>query len=155
MFSLTWIINFIKQYQLTFQALAALIILLLGAHIFMKNPVKDTRKFRKNGSSYLQDFFSTFLITFPNPLVIFIFLTVFASAGIALNVDNLYQSLLVVLGIFAGGCTWWFILTNIVGAFRHHFNLRMLWWFNKVTGILIWVFVIAGFAYSFINQLKI
>jgi threonine/homoserine/homoserine lactone efflux protein len=153
-FSLTWIINFIKQYQFTFQALGALVILLLGVHIFLKNPVKDIRKYRKKGSSYFQDFVSTFLITFPNPLVIFIFLTVFASAGIVMNAATPYHSLVVVLGIFAGGCSWWLTLTSIVGAFRHRFNMRLLWWFNKVTGVLIWVFVLVGLAYSYINQLK-
>ena len=153
-FSLTWIIDFIGQYQLTFQILGGFIILMLGVHIFLKNPVKDIRRYRKKGNSYLQDFISTFLITFPNPMVIFIFLTVFASAGIAMNIGDPYDAVAVVLGIFAGGCSWWLILTNLVAAFRHHFNLRLLWWFNKVTGVLIWVFVIAGLFYSFINQLK-
>lgn len=77
-FSLSWIIDFVRQYQFTFQTLGALIIFLLGVHIFQKNPVKDIRRSRRKGSTYLQDYISTFLITFPNPLVIFVFLAVFA-----------------------------------------------------------------------------
>jgi len=154
-FSLTWIINFVKEYQLTFQTFGAVIVLLLGVYIFLKNPVKDVRKFRKKGSSYFQDFVSTFLISFPNPLVIFIFLAVFASTGIVLEIDRPYQAFFVVFGIFAGACSWWLILVNLVSIFRHRFNLRLLWWFNKIAGVLIWIFVIVSLAYSIINQIRI
>ena len=154
-FSLTWIINFIRQYQLTFQTLGALIIMLLGVHIFLKNPVKDIRRLRRKGSSYFQDFASTFLITFPNPLVIFVFLAVFASTGIVLNIDTPYQSFFIVFGVFAGACSWWLLLTGLVSLFKHHFNLRLLWWFNKIAGVLIWIFVIISYTYSLLNQLKI
>lgn len=154
-FSLTWIINFIREYQLAFQTTGALIILLLGVHIFRKNPVRDIRKYRRKGSSYLQDYISTFLITFPNPLVIFVFLAVFASTGIVLNIDRPYQSFFVVFGVFTGACGWWLILTSLVGLFRHRFNLRLLWWFNKVAGVLIWIFVIVSYTYSLIKHLTI
>ncbi|MGQ7871444.1 LysE family translocator [Sunxiuqinia sp. sy24] len=154
-FSLTWLIDFIRQYQLTFQTVGALIIFLLGVHIFLKNPVKDIRKMRKKGSSYLQDFVSTFLITFPNPLVIFVFLAVFASSGIVLNIARPYQSFFIVFGVFSGACAWWLFLTGLVSLFKHRFNLRLLWWFNKIAGVLIWIFVIISYAYSVINQLEI
>ncbi|WP_339739479.1 LysE family transporter [uncultured Sunxiuqinia sp.] len=154
-FSLTWIINFIRQYQLTFQTLGALIIMLLGVHIFLKNPVKDIRRLRRKGSSYFQDFVSTFLITFPNPLVIFVFLAVFASTGIVLNLDTPYQSFVIVFGVFSGACSWWLLLTGLVSLFKHRFNLRLLWWFNKIAGVLIWIFVIISYTYSLFNQLKI
>lgn len=154
-FSLTWIVNFIEQYQVTFQILGAVIILLLGVHIFLKNPVKDIRRLRRKGSSYFQDFVSSFLISLPNPLVIFVFLAVFTSTGIVMDIDKPYQAFFVVFGIFAGACSWWLILTSVVGIFRHRFNLRLLWWFNKVAGILIWVFVIVSLIYSVINKLKI
>ncbi|WP_299576459.1 LysE family translocator [uncultured Sunxiuqinia sp.] len=154
-FSLTWLIDFIRQYQLTFQTLGALIIFLLGVHIFLKNPVKDIRRLRRKGSSYLQDYVSTFLITFPNPLVIFVFLAVFASSGIVLNIDRPYQSFFIVFGVFSGACLWWLFLTGLVSLFKHRFNLRLLWWFNKIAGVIIWIFVIVSYAYSLINQLKI
>lgn len=154
-FSLTWIIDFVRQYELTFQTLGAIIILLLGVHIFFKNPVKDIRKYRRKGSSYIQDYISTFIITFPNPLVIFIFLAVFASTGIVMNIDRPYQSFFIVLGIFTGATSWWLILTSVVSMFRHQFNLRILWWFNKIAGALIWVFVIVSFIYSVVNHLEL
>jgi hypothetical protein len=43
--------------------------------------------------------------------------------------------------IFIGAVTWWFFITNVINYFRHHFNLRILWWFNKVSGVAIMIFV--------------
>ncbi len=154
-FSLTYIINFIRQHQMTFQVLGAIILLILGLYIFTKNPVKDLRKYRKKGSNYFQDMASTFLITFPNPLVIFIFLAVFASSGVVLKIDEPYQSLILLLGIFLGATCWWFTLTSVVSLFRNRFSLKSIWWLNKIAGILILVFVVVSFILSIVTNAKI
>ena len=136
-YSLTYIIDFIRLHQVSFQIIGALIVLFLGIHIYLKNPVRDLREYRRKGSSYFQDLASTFLITFPNPMVIFIFLAVFAGAGIAFQIDQPYQAVLVILGVFTGTNAWWLGLTGTVSIFRHKFNLRVLWWFNKIAGAAI------------------
>lgn len=147
-FSLTYIIDFIRLHQLPFHLLGALIVFFFGAYIFRKNPVHDMRKYRRRGCNYFQDLISTFLITFTNPLVIFIFLAVFASAGIVFQTSQPYHAFFLVLGIFAGACIWWLILTNLVSSFRHKFSLRVLWWFNKISGATIMILVLVSFIYS-------
>lgn len=149
-FSLTYVINFIKQNQLSFQIIGAVVLILLGLHIFYKNPVKEIRRYRRKGTNYFQDFFFAFLITLSNPLVIFVFLAVLAGSGVVLSVSKPYQSFFIISGIFAGACSWWFILTSVVSIFRHRFNLRLLWWFNKIAGIIIIVFVLAMTIYAVI-----
>ncbi len=142
-FSLTYVINILKQYQLFFQIFGALALIGLGLHIFFKNPVKEVRKFRRGRSNYFHDFLFSFLVTFSNPLVALVFLAVFTGSGVVLSISEPYQSFFIVLGIFMGCCLWWFSLTTLVGYFRHRFNLRVLWWFNKIAGVLIVVFVVA------------
>ena len=154
-FSLTYIIDFIQHNQLFFQVVGALIVLLLGVHIYVKNPVQDLKRYRRRGSNYFQDFISTFLITFPNPLVVFIFLAVFASSGIVFQMNRPYQAFFMVLGIFAGANFWWMVLTGLVTLFRHKFNLRVLWWFNKIAGVLIILFVIIAFIYSLVEKVQL
>ena len=154
-FSLTYIIDFIRAHELEFQILGALIVLFLGLHIFIKNPVRDLRNYRKRGSTYWQDLISTFLITFPNPMVVFIFLAVFASSGIVFQIDHPYQAFFMVLGVFAGTNTWWLLLTGIVSSFRHKFNLRVLWWFNKIAGGVIMFLVVVSFILSLVDKICI
>ena len=121
----------------------------------MKNPAKDVRNYKRKGSTHLQDMASTFLVTFPNPLVIFVFLAVFASSGVVLDIDKPYQALFLLLGVFLGASSWWFTLTAVVSLFKHKFNLRVLWWFNKIAGSLVFAFVVITFIISMFSKVKI
>lgn len=141
-FSLTFIIDFIREHELLFQAFGALVVLALGIHIFFKNPVTDLRRNRLKGNSHFQDIISSFLITISNPLTVFVFLAVFTSSGVAINMEKPYHSFFVILGIFSGAFIWWFSLSGIVSLLKHKINLRILWWINKTAGILIVLFVL-------------
>ncbi|MGQ8335011.1 LysE family translocator [Sunxiuqinia sp. A32] len=143
-FSLSYVINFIKQYQFTFQLVGTLMLLILGIFIFTKNPVKDLRNYRRKGSSHFQDMMSTFLVTFTNPLVALVFLAVFTGSGIVLDIAKPYQALFMLSGVFLGANFWWFILTSLADLFKHKFNLRVLWWFNKIAGAMVLVFVLVS-----------
>lgn len=153
-FSLTYIVAILKQHQLFFQIFGAFVLISLGLHIFYKNPVKEVRKFRRKGSNYFQDLVFSFLIAVSNPLVILIFLAVLTGSGVVLSISEPYHSFFIILGIFTGGCLWWFLLTTIVGFFRHRFNLRVLWWFNKVAGVTIIAFVFITIAFAVINKVR-
>lgn len=141
-FSLTFIIEFIRRHEIVFQTIGALVVLALGIHIFFKNPVTDLRRNRLRGNTHFQDVVSSFLVTISNPLTVFVFLAVFTSSGVAVNLEKPYHSLFVIPGIFIGASLWWFSLSGIVSMFRHKINLRVLWWINKTAGALIVLFVI-------------
>lgn len=141
-FSLTIIIDFIRQHQMIFQVFGALILLTLGFYIFFKNPVHDLRRNKRRGTTHFQDYISSFFITVANPLVIFVFLAVFASSGLVLNIREPDHALVIIGGVFIGACSWWFTLSGLVSLFKHRINLRVLWWFNKSAGIMVWLFVL-------------
>lgn len=141
-FSLSFIIEFIRAYEIFFQSLGAVVVLILGISIFFKNPVTDLRRNRLRGNTHFQDIVSSFLVTVSNPLTVFVFLAVFTSSGVAISLEKPYHSFFVILGIFLGAFLWWFTLSGIVSLFRHKINLRVLWWINKTAGALIILFVI-------------
>lgn len=141
-FSLTYIVDFIREYEILFQSIGALVVLALGIHIFFKNPVSDLRRNRTRGNTHFKDIVSTFLVTFSNPLSVFVFLAIFTSSGVAMSLEQPYHSIIVILGIFTGAFIWWFSLSGIVSLFRHKINLRILWWINKTAGVLIVLFVL-------------
>jgi threonine/homoserine/homoserine lactone efflux protein len=141
-FSLTFIIDFIRAHEILFQSIGAVVLLALGIHIFFKNPVTDLRRNKLRGNTHFQDFVSSFLVTFSNPLTVFVFLAVFTSSGVAISLEQPYHSFFVILGIFAGAFIWWFSLSGIVSLFRHKINLRLLWWINKTAGVVIILFVL-------------
>ena len=154
-FSLTYIIEFIRSHELAFQILGAVMVFAMGMFIFLKNPVADLKKYKRKGSSYFSDILSTFLITFPNPLVVFIFLGIFASSGIVFQMDQPLAAVLLIGGIFVGANLWWMTLTGVVSLFRHKFNLRVLWWFNKIAGGVIVLLVLVTVVLSLLEHLSI
>ncbi len=141
-FSLTFVIDFIRENEILFQTVGALVLLALGIHIFFKNPVTDLRRNRLRGNTHFQDLFSSFLVTISNPLTVFVFLAVFTSSGVVISLEQPYHSFFVILGIFSGAFIWWFSLSGIVSLFKHKINLRILWWINKTAGVLIVLFVL-------------
>ncbi|WP_318349604.1 LysE family translocator [Aquipluma nitroreducens] len=141
-FSLTFVIDFIRAHEMMFQVVGAVVVLILGVHIFFSNPVKDIRRNRLRGNTHFQDIISSFLVTFSNPLTVFVFLAVFTSSGVAVSLEQPYHSFFVILGILTGAFLWWFSLSGIVSLFRHKINLRILWWINKTAGAIIILFVL-------------
>jgi threonine/homoserine/homoserine lactone efflux protein len=136
-FSLTFILDFLKKHELLFQIIGGLILVILGLSIYFKNPVKDFKKYRKKGNGYFQDLIFTFLLTLSNPATVFIFIAVLTGSGVVLSIKELSEAFFIILGVFSGGSLWWLILTRTVSIFRHRFNLRLLWWFNKIAGVII------------------
>jgi len=141
-FSLTFVIDFIRENEILFQTIGSLVLLGMGIHIFFKNPITDLRRNRLRGNTHFKDIVSSFLLTFSNPLSVFVFLAVFASSGVAINIEKPYHAFFVVLGIFTGAFVWWFSLSGFVSLFRHKINLRILWWINKTAGVVVVIFVL-------------
>lgn len=143
-FSLSFIVAFIEEQIFWIQIFGAVILFLLGAHIYRSNPAVQLRRQRRSKSSYLQDFISTFLLTISNPLALFLFIAFFAGFGVVAPNSGLAAQLVLILGVFLGATTWWLLLTSVVGLFRHAVNLRRLYWINKIAGATIIGLVLVG-----------
>jgi hypothetical protein len=78
-----------------------------------------------------------------NPLVVLAYIAVFAGSGIAFRIDELWEMIFYIIGFSSGALAWGITLALVANAFRHKFNLRTLFWFNKIAGVLIILFVIA------------
>lgn len=154
-YSLTFIIELVRHNQLAFQILGGMAVVAIGLHIFFKNPVKDFKKFKRKGNTPIQDLTSTLLLTLANPITIFAFLALLASSGITFTLERPYQTMFLVIGVFAGACIWWLSLIELVYLFKHRFNLRVLWWFNKIAGIAVMLFVVITLAVAFFSGIKI
>lgn len=142
-FGITFIIKFIREQHLYFQIIGGLIVIFLGIHIFYTNPVRQLRMQRMNRNKLSQDFFSVFLLTITNPMAIFFFIAMFAGIKVADEPLRLFDLTNLVLGVFSGAASWWFTLSAIVNFLRHRFRLKIIWWMNKVAGVIIFILGIA------------
>ena len=120
---------------------------LLGLYIFMSNPAKDIRKYQRKGTSYVQDFLTAFLLTVTNPLSVFVFIAIFTSYSLVFELSQLFETLLIIGGIFIGGATWWFVLTGLANLFKHKLTINILWWANKIIGLSVILIAVGLFIY--------
>jgi threonine/homoserine/homoserine lactone efflux protein len=132
-----YIIRFIREQHIYFQIFGGLIVIFLGIHIFYTNPVRQLRLQRMNKNKLSYDFFSVFFLTITNPMAIFFFLAMFAGIHIASDFSGIFNLSSLVIGVLAGSSAWWFLLSSFVNFWRHRFRLKIIWWMNKVAGVLI------------------
>lgn len=136
---ISYIISFVKEQHIYFQIIGGVIIIFLGIHIFYTNPVRQLRLQRMNKNKLSYDFFSVFFLTLSNPMAILLFLAMFAGIHIASDSPGLLNLTSLISGVFAGASAWWFVLSSFVNFWRHRFRLKIIWWMNKVAGVLIFI----------------
>ena len=152
LFGLSFVMPFIEQNQLLIQIIGSVVILLFGFFIFSKNPVAVLNKNIATKESYLQDYLASLLLTLSNPLIIFLFLGLFARFSFLSNTDNTVYSLSGIIAVFAGASTWWFVLTFVASIFRKKINIRGLGVINKLTGSVIIVLALGGLILSILGK---
>ena len=138
-FGASFIVHFIEERQFVFQILGSAIIILLGINVFLSNPVKKFRFRRNEEKKYKWHFFSSFLLALTNPFILFAFVAVFTTLNL-FDRDSFMPALTIILGIFAGATTSWFLLSSVVNHFRAKFRLRRIYWLNKIAGFVIFIF---------------
>ena len=154
-FGVSIIIDFIIEYQNVFKIVGGLFLLFLGVKLFVTNPAKVMRKQLKQKNKGLWgDFLSSFALTISNPVGLFVFMAVFAGLGLIGQEIHYVSVILLISGVFAGGCLWWFTLTLLVSVFRNQFKMRRLLLINKLAGILVFLFGIFIIVSMFIPALK-
>lgn len=141
-FGVTYLITFLREHQLIIQSIGAVVVFLLGLYIFRSHPFHAIRKFKRKGTNPLQCYMSALAVTLTNPLVLLAYIAIFASINLVFEFKHLLVPVLFVSGFFLGAMSWWTTITLLINRFRHHFNLRILWWFNKISGVAIMLFVV-------------
>lgn len=132
---LSFIIDFITEYTYIIKFLGGALVIYIGFRIYFKNPVKQYRAKLMRRTTLPKDYFTTLLLTLSNPLNVFLYLAVFTAFNVVKGVSTLEQFTAVFFGVFVGTALWWFTLTSIVSRYHDRFNVRNLWWLNKISGV--------------------
>jgi len=131
------IIDFITKNEYPLKIIGSVMMMIFGIYVFRSNPFKRLHEPKESGNSYWQNTVSVFLLTLPNPLMIFLFIALFARFNFIAPEEKLFSILLGLLSILAGALSWWFLITFLVGKLHKKINLRVLWVINRVLGTAI------------------
>lgn len=129
--SVTFVTGFLIPYQNTIRGLGSLILIGFGIKIFLEKISKKKGDVSKK--DILEDFISTFFLTFTNPITIVTFISLLAVFGLKDVSKNPAEASAIILGIFTGSILWWILVCEITCRFRPK-NLQKV---NKIAGILI------------------
>ena len=121
------------------QIAGSLVLLAFGIYCWKSNPTKRMHVSGKQKGSLVYNGVMAFWVTFFNPLIIFLFMAVFAQ--LAFVVPNHPVEMSVgYLSIVAGALLWWFGLTWLIDKIRGKFDTNGIVIINKVIGSVVIIF---------------
>lgn len=147
---MSFIVDFINTHQFLIQILGSVIMLLFGFHLFFKKPKNQLPdlKAKRNKGDLISDYLSAFALCFSNPLIMFLFIGLFARFQI-IESNNISNNIIAFASIIFGAALWWILLTLLIGYLRNKFKLKELWIINKITGSIIILLSIIGIILAF------
>ncbi|BCI62941.1 LysE family translocator [Coprobacter secundus] len=139
------VIDFIEANQNLLQILGSFVLVGFGVFLYRQNPAKSIRKASNTKNTFTQDFVTAFFLTLSNPLILFLFIGLFARLNF-FTPDTLHADYFAgYVSIFLGAISWWFTITYLINKVRTRFNLRSIWLINRGIGIIIIIMAIVGF----------
>lgn len=151
---LSFVTEFIKENESGIQLLGSIVLIGFGLWIYRTNPVSSLRKSRNGSTTYWQDFATAFFLTLFNPLIIFLFIGLFARFNFISGDFTYSEFFLGLLGVAVGAMLWWTLITSIFASLREKFNLRRLLLVNKLIGGVIMAIALVGFVISASAQIS-
>ncbi|GHV26046.1 hypothetical protein FACS1894176_05990 [Bacteroidia bacterium] len=144
-----FVVTFVENNQLILQIVGSLLLMWYGVYIYrsqpphLRKPSNPAKKY-----SYTQDVITAFFLTLSNPLIVFLFIALFARFNFIDPDETFYSILIGLVSIFFGALLWWFALTTLVGKLRRIFKDRGLLIMNHVVGIVIFLLSLVGLILS-------
>lgn len=129
------------KYQFFLQISGSVILLLFGLFCFRSNPAKKMPHHTKNKGkgSLLNNGLTAFLVTFSNPLIIFLFMATFAQFAFV-QPSRPFETCVGFICIPLGALLWWYGLTWLVDKIGGRFNVTGIAIINKVIGSVVILF---------------
>jgi len=140
-FGISLVIGFLLREEFWFRLIGGILLIVIGV-IYYFSPAKKLGD-GKNDRSTHSDIVSTFLLAATNPTTVLSFLVVLAMLGLGKQ-RPLWQTSLLVAGIFCGSMAWWIILASGSNMLRDKVTDRSMLWLNRIGGIAIGVFGVAN-----------
>ena len=142
------VMDFIERPATIFyiKILGSILLFIFGAYTYYTRPAEPHKPSGKRGTLW-HNAFTGFAITVSNPLIIFLFLALFARVGFVVP-DHPIEQAIGYVGVLAGAIVWWFILTTALNRLGSRFEMNTISLLNRLLGLLVMVASIVGLFYT-------
>lgn len=137
-FGMAFVMDFINNDRNKFylQIIGSVMLLAFGIYTWCSDPTKNIHKPGKKRGSYWYNMWTAFLVTFSNPLIVFLFVALFAQFAFVVP-DHPFEMLVGSVSIIGGALMWWWGLTWLVDKVRTKFDVQGIRIINQVIGVVV------------------
>ena len=145
---MSFVMDFIEHPTtvLYFKLLGSILLFGFGAYTYYTKPVEPHKPSGKRGSLW-HNMFTGFAITASNPLIVFLFLALFARVGFVVP-DHPVEQTFGYAGVVTGAVVWWLILTTALNRLGSRFDMSTISLLNRLLGLLVMVASTVGLFYT-------
>ena len=118
------------------QSVGSILLLLFGISTYRQRPQQNIHTPSGHKGSLWSNAVTGFSITFINPLIIFLFIALFAQLGFVVP-DHFFEQTLGYVAIGGGALLWWFVLTLGIEKVRERSDINIIWKLNRFIGIIV------------------
>ena len=138
---MSFVMDIINNHQNKFwlQLSGSVMLLIFGIICWRSNPTKNMHQSGTNKGTLVHNGVTAFLVTFSNPLIIFLFMGLFAQFAFVIP-NHPFEMFIGYLSIVAGALIWWFGLTWLVDKVRNIFDESGILIINRVIGCAVILF---------------
>lgn len=156
-FGMSFVMNFVRNEHNRFilQISGSVVLLLFGIYCYRSNPTKNMHQSNKNQKGTLaHNGITAFLVTLSNPLIIFLFIFLFAQFAFVVN-DRPFEMTVGYASIILGAMLWWFGLTWLIDKVRGKFDNNGILLINRVVGCIVVIFSVIMLLGTVFNLYKL
>lgn len=137
-FGMGFVMNFVNNDRNHFylQIIGSIMLLGFGWYTLRTDPTKMIRQTGHNRGTLWYNAWTAFLVTLSNPLIIFLFLALFAQFAFVMP-DHPIETLIGFASIVGGALLWWWGLTWLVDKIRTKFEAAGLKILNQIIGVCV------------------
>ena len=140
-FGMAFVMDFINNEQNKFylQIIGSVLLLAFGIYTWHTDPTKKMHHSGLQRGSLWYNMWTAFLVTFSNPLIVFLFMGLFAQFAFVIP-DRPFEMLVGFASIVGGALLWWYGLTWLVDKIRTIFQDDGIRIINQIIGAVVIIF---------------
>lgn len=116
--------------------IGSVVLLLFGVYCLRSKPSRKLQRSTKSKGTLWHNGVTAFLLTFSNPLIIFLFIAAFAQLTFVIP-HKPVEMTLGYMSIIGGALLWWFGLTWLIDKIRNKFDDNGILIINRVIGCIV------------------
>lgn len=132
------VMPFVREHMMPLQLIGSALLFIFGIYTYRSKPSTNLPH-KKNGKkgTLIQNGITGFLLTFSNPLILALFLALFARFNFV-TPDKVKLGVEFV-SVAIGALAWWLGLTYIINKVRTRFDEQRIWMLNHTIGVIVMV----------------